>query len=149
MNIEEIFTIGKLNEMLQIVKQIISDVDTTWRVSYVTLHLKQLHRELNLIMDYGRHDHPRNYFRAELQFKNFLVVKHVCNDECNKMIGVKSTYSNNCLYIALILMKDSFEFILDDWKAASDESGRQIHSGIEYYYVSVFHLKVVIERLIK
>ncbi len=153
MNIEEVFAIARqssmiLYEMIKIVNNIISKVNASWRISYVTINMKNLLHKLNIIIEFGKYDHPRNYLRAQYQFEQFPVVVHVCNPECNLMIGINNAYSHNCLYIALICMKDSFEFIVDDWEATSGNCGRQIHSGIEYYYVCALHLKHVIERLI-
>jgi hypothetical protein len=46
-------------------------------------------------------------------------------------------------------MKDSFEFVIDDWEASLGKCEREMYLGVQDYYVSVLHLKLVIERLIK
>jgi hypothetical protein len=46
-------------------------------------------------------------------------------------------------------MKDSFEFVIDDWEASLGKCEREMYLGVQDYYVSVLHLKQVIERLIK
>jgi hypothetical protein len=47
-------------------------------------------------------------------------------------------------------MKDSFEMFVDDCESnPADKCGRLNHSGLEYYYVSVLHLILVIKKLIK
>jgi hypothetical protein len=56
----------------------------------------------------------------------------------------KTEEQQECLYIALILIKYSFEMFVYDW-----ESNAADKCGLEYYYVSVLHLILVIKKLIK
>ena len=46
--------------------------------------------------------------------------------------------------------EDSFEMFVDDWESnPAGKCGLLNHSGLEYYYVSVLYIILVIKKLIK